>query len=260
MTVVNHLSPLPSEEELFPPKNKRKILTEHNLYLQTEAIVGYLDTFLGFGDFAIKDVWENVPQVKGLKPTVYDICNVFEAVGLLTKSGVGRFKWLGLWNHLGGNLAKTLAQLKAIASIPGSQTIKSEDYKENGFKVQAVTERILMLFLANSSNKPGEGKSLTTHELFVQFGIGDDVATKEKSSGRMKLVKVLKILSAIGLLRGDGAYCKNKLYKQNKQKFYHMSYTYVGPAVDSADISNISVQSPERNTEPGHEVIYFRLT
>jgi len=211
--LVHELPIVPDESVLFEAKKKEIGSQGKGKEKSLEFLALYLfNCFANQSnvDFQIKLLAETLNDTVA---RVYDVCNVFEAVGLVTKTKVNEFRWLGPND---GQFIQSLRHLKTFAQ---TQDLKNLFFNAATSTLQDIAERILMLLLL-----PGYG--LTRDQIFFLIYPQADV---KKDSSCLRIVKVLKILTAIGLL------CYDASGIDDSRKTWSMKdnvFMYNGPRVE----------------------------
>jgi len=211
--LVHELPVVPDESVLFEAKKKEIGSQGKGKEKSLEFLALYLfNCFANQSnvDFQIKLLAETLNDTVA---RVYDVCNVFEAVGLVTKTKVNEFRWLGPND---GQFIQSLRHLKTFAQ---TQDLKNLFFNAATSTLQDIAERILMLLLL-----PGYG--LTRDQIFFLIYPQADV---KKDSSCLRIVKVLKILTAIGLL------CYDASGIDDSRKTWSMKdnvFMYNGPRVE----------------------------
>ena len=204
--VIHELPALPAEDVLFQEKKKKKKAKSEEKPIEDLA-KAFLALFFFHVNvtFNVKNVAE---ELKDDVKRVYDICNIFEAVGIITKRKVNTFCWLGLGSE---SMIRSLRQLKTIA--------EKEDLKMNlkmKMNLLMMTQKIMMLFLLLAENE-----GLTKIQLYDFVYAG----TEQKNKGSMNRVnKILKVLLTLELIHYNSTAC---LDGEN-----FGGYFYTGPKVE----------------------------
>jgi len=210
--LVHELPIVPDESVLFEAKKKEIGSQGKGKEKSLEFLALYLfNCFANQSnvDFQIKLLAETLNDTVA---RVYDVCNVFEAVGLVTKTKVNEFRWLGPND---GQFIQSLRHLKTFAQ---TQDLKNLFFNAATSTLQDIAERILMLLLL-----PGYG--LTRDQIFFLIYPQADV---KKDSSCLRIVKVLKILTAIGLLCYDASGIDDRKTCSMKDNVF----MYNGPRVE----------------------------
>ena len=210
------LPPLPTEEDLFNIEKRSKRKPGKSIDRLAEEVHNHLAR-KGNVDFSIKDLTKDFGEDIA---RIYDILNVFEGLGLVTKCDINKYYWLGEED----GMIPTLRQLKTLANSENLVNIFMEpsksDPNEKGkgkYSVQFLTGKMMMLFLILD---PKEGLSKAD---FLKF-ILQNVSQKTKNSGDQRIAKVLKILEALRLIQSD-----NNIYCPP-------SFKYVGPNIEITEV------------------------
>jgi len=238
--LIHELPVVPDESVLFEAKKtgsqglrgreKEKSLEFLALYLYN-CFAGQSNV-----DFQIKHLAESLNDAV---PRVYDVCNVFEAVGLVTKTKVKEYRWLGV---NGGQFLPSLRHLKTMAEMNDLKNLFSNASTST---LQDIAERILMLLFL-----PGDG--LTRDQIFFLIYPEADV---KKGSSCLRISKVLKILTSIGLLCYDAT--GNNCSKRGSTTKDHV-FMYSGPRVEKFSEEEYnefmsSKENPEINEDNNDE-------
>ena len=217
-----HLLPvMPNEVILFQERKKIKE-KEKSIEILTQEIIKTLSSNSGNStiNFNVKSLAEELgDDVK----RVYDICNVFEALGIVIKKKVNTFCWFGIYSE---HMIETLRHLKTIAesenlhSLILNREVVTGNQETLKLNLQVLTEKMMMLFLL-----------LDSHEGFTKSQLYSFIyrADETKASGVLRISKVLKIVQTLGLLSSDWVcvdFEGNNL--SNLQKF-----RYTGPTITS---------------------------
>jgi len=227
--LIHELPVVPDESVLFEPKKKVTGSRGRENEKSLEFLALYLyNCFAGQSnvDFQIKHLAESLNDAVA---RVYDVCNVFEAIGLVTKTKVKEYRWLGV---KGGQFLPSLRHLKTMAEMNDLKNLFSNTSTTT---LQDIAERILMLLFL-----PGDG--LTRDQIFFLIYPEADV---KKGSSCLRISKVLKILTAIGLLCCDAT--GNDCSKRGSTTKDHV-FMYSGPRVEkfSEEEYNEFMSSKER--------------
>ena len=133
---------------------------------------------------------------------IYDVLNILEGVGLTAKKGRKLYSWAGrnkMWECLESLKEKAVEvelkdQIRRFEEegqeTPGLQF--SRDEEREGFHLRELTEKIVMVFLSL------DGRTLTNKQILSFVFNAEKKGTKQ--SVLQKVVKVLKVLVAMGLL------------------------------------------------------------
>lgn len=224
--VIQELPLLPNHEDLFIMKNKvvKKSPAGRTIQRLASAV---------FNRFVSKcnhifDIKELAEDLQEDKQKVYDVCNVFEALGLVVKMKVNKYCWLGWDSEYSG-----LRQLKTLAVYEDlkSKFLESLDMIPVGdqdpkLTMVILTEKVMKLFLLLNRRE-----SLSKDEL-LHFVYGNEKdETDSCKSGPVRISRVFKILVSLGLIQEkDGTKDTTKLWRNDTLT----RYVYVGPSINVA--------------------------
>ena len=219
--LIHNLPGLPDESVLFQERRKMKE-KEKSIECLTQELIQVLGSKPNV-TFNVKSLAEDLgDDVK----RIYDICNVLEAVGIVIKKKVNTYCWM----DVGGDLMmETLRHLKTIAESEDlhnlilNKEVVTDRQETIKLNLQVLTEKTIMLFLLLSPNE-----SFTKAQLYDFIYRG---AEENKSSGILRIAKVLKVLQSLGLLAEDLCLDLDIFAKSNAQRVKR--FRYVGPAVTS---------------------------
>ena len=131
---------------------------------------------------------------------IYDVLNILEGVGLTAKKGRKLYSWAGRNKMCLESLQEKAVEVELKDQIrrfeeegqetPGLQF--SRDEEREGFHLRELTEKIVMVFLSL------DGRTLTNKQILSFVFNAEKKGTKQ--SVLQKVVKVLKVLVAMGLL------------------------------------------------------------
>ena len=214
--IIQTLIPLPREIDLFNFQRKEKRKPGKSTEQLTAEIYNHL-VLKGKVEFNVKDLTKDIGEEV---TRVYDILNVFEGLGLVTKSNVSKYSWVGEED----GMMPTLKQLRNHANSQNLVSIFLDPTKtdqnvkgEARCSLQFLTGKMMMLLLILD---PSEGLSKADFSKFIF----QNVSQKTMNSAAQRIVKVLKVLESLKLIRGE-----NKLQEPPHFK-------YIGPYIDIADI------------------------
>ena len=183
---IHSLPAIPPEFVMFTPRKKaRTRMNFNNIELLATDIIQH------FGDerniqFSVKELTETTnDDIK----RIYDVCNIFEATGLVSKIKKDIFYWHGKQSK---SFLETLSSLRNVVETQDFNSLfyNQEEGQEIRITLQILTEKMLMLLMLSD-------EGLNKNQIF-SFIYNDPSCSRD--SGLMRIAKVLKILSSIGLV------------------------------------------------------------
>ena len=217
---------LPDEEDLFEMK---KISAKHPGRTIERLTSAIFNKFVGKSNhiFDIKELVEDVEEETN--HNVYDVCNVFEALGLVEKTEMRKYRWIG-WEEgfISLKQLKTLAvneDLKAKFLNPHILQTASDGGEEMKMSTISVTEKVIKLFLLLD-----KGESLSKDEVlhFVYRNFPEKIECSS-NSGAYRISRVFKILNSLGLIQDEKNETIDPLLIYRRDAFAR--YVYVGPEI-----------------------------
>ena len=225
--ILQVLSPLPEEVELFQVRTRVSKDQEKSIEQLTADVYNRFAGQVNV-NFNFKELTRELDEAD---TRMYDVCNVFEALGLVSKVKKNQYCWFG-WD-LG--MIPTLRHLKTLAdsenlnslfldpSFPGSVT---NSKGEMNCSLQILTEKIMMLLLLLSRDE------VLSREQLFNF-LYQNAPEKTKNSGPLRIAKVLKILLTLRLIQEDQGNVQKPNSRGNIRWF--TSFKYVGPHIEAYD-------------------------
>ena len=228
--ILQELPPLPDEASLFKVKTKVARSQEKPIEQLTADIYNRFVGKFGF-HFNFKELTE---ELKEANTRMYDVCNVFEALGLVSKVKKNEFCWWG-WDQ---GMIPTLRQLKTLANSENLNSLFLDPNFPGSFPnskgemnctLQVLTEKTMMLFLLLSRDE-----ALSREQLF-NF-LYQKAPEKSKASGQLRVAKILKILVTLQLIQEEAPIVyPNPHWKMRS----FTSFRYVGPHIEAQDIEEL---------------------
>ena len=188
-------------------KNRAKQFKVKDYYLM---LVEKLNTYEEGSVFHKDEIGAVFPD-RNVNNQMYELFNVLEALGYLSREGAGMFQWFGPDSD---RAAKTLKDLKTVA-INNSFDHATGDVKM--MTTPKLAEIVLMIFLSL-----GHNTTISKQQIFSLIFKSEN---EKLCTAAIKLPKVLKVLEVIGIILHDFPTCAE-----------FSNYCYVGPDVDCDEI------------------------
>ena len=224
--------PLPMEIDLFNIQKEKKQPGKATELLAAE-IYNYLSGRVK-EEISAKELTTEFGESPP-SPRIYDILNVFEGLGLVSKCNVGKYSWAGRED----GMIPTLRQLRnhgnshnlvSIFLDPSTTTTAHNVQGEAKCSLQFLAAKMMMLLLILD---PSEGLSKAD---FLKF-IFQNVSEKTKNSAAQRIGRVLKIFEVLKLIQGEDEMCEPTSHK------------YVGPFLDMAEVILVPVNDGQDTSD-----------
>ncbi|KAH7934022.1 hypothetical protein HPB49_020577 [Dermacentor silvarum] len=226
--VDDELSNHSSNSENQKPTSRK----DKSLGLLCQAFLKLYPEYTSSSDHIIVSLDEVAKHLGVERRRVYDIVNVLESVGMVTKEAKNKYRWFGK-----GALLETLPKLKSNEAINSGQVTAASMGADNGGGTVTIqdlelrreksmgimSQRFLMLFLTS----PPKTVSL---DLAAKVLIGDPTVDKTQSlvykTKIRRLYDIANILTSLGLIR------KVTVTESRGRK---SAFKYIGPDIGSAN-------------------------